>query len=683
MKYAAHPFGDQVWIDKDENPHHDFPLDKQFGQSAADHELWAELRKGRSGFADPAHPFLHQGSADLNTYKMFLETGHSLLGKGGRLGLLVPSGIYSDKGAGSLRRLFLKKSRWSHLYAFQNERFIFGAVHHSFKVAAINVEKGGVPNSLRTRFRLGPGDSPEAHELEGDIPNENGYLPVSMSEIEDFSPRSGAILEIRTPRDLEIVKKLYANGVLLGNKSPDGWNIRYATEFHMTNDSELFPPRWKWEDKGYRSDEYGHWLLGNWQPYAGAKNILQRPTGVILSADGAAAIQVNDIQGQALPLYQGVMIQQFDFSAKAWRSGTGARADWHSMDWESKRIEPQYLMSRGDFLEHGQPANRYRAGFRGIARTTDQRTLISATLPWMPCSDMLPMFVLPNSESQVALISGLNSYTCDWAQRVRQSGPRLNFFIVEELAVIRPFSAETQGPATRIAAGLSMAHTLFAREWLTLPESAVSRKVSWKQLWAVTPHERVRLRALLDAVVAELFCLSLRDFAWIMQDCDWPATWLLSKPNTRPLDPKGFWRVDKEKDPELRHSVLAQIAFHELKRSGLKEFLAMNGGEGWLLPETLRLDDYGLGHDDRAKDHQPVASALGPRFYPWQLEQSVDESWQECERHAEVLAKLLPPPDLEKITNGEGGDAVPVDLFGNPVETDLFGQPVYGKSRKR
>jgi len=215
---------------------------------------------------------------------MFLEAGHTLLRKGGRLAMLVPSSIYSDKGAGALRRLFLKKSRWSHLYAFQNERFIFVAVDHRFKVAAIQVEKGGKPDLLRTRFRLGPGDSPEPHELETDIPNENGYLLVSVSEIEEFSPHSGAILEIRTPRDLEIVKKLYANGILLGDRSPDGWNIRYTTEFHMTGDSELFPPRLKWEEKGYRPDEYGHWLLGNWQPYAGPKNILQRPTDLILSA---------------------------------------------------------------------------------------------------------------------------------------------------------------------------------------------------------------------------------------------------------------------------------------------------------------------------------------------------------------------------------------------------------------
>jgi hypothetical protein len=113
------------------------------------------------------------------------------------------------------------------------------------------------------------------------------------------------------------------------------------------------------------------------------------------------------------------------------------------------------------------------------------------------------------------------------------------------------------------------------------------------------------------------------------------------------------------------------------------KFLSQNDDEGWMVPEALRLADYDLGHDDRAKNCQPVASALGPRFYSWQLEQSAEESWEECERHAEILAKLVPPPDPEKKTNPDAGDAVAVDLFGNPIDTDLFGSPVYPKPRKR
>ena len=96
----------------------------------------------------------------------------------------------------------------------------------------------------------------------------------------------------------------------------------------------------------------------------------------------------------------------------------------------------------------------------------------------------------------------------------------------------------------------------------------------------------------------------------------------------------------------------------------------------------MRLADYGLGHDDRAKEHQPVAAALGPRFYPWQLEQSIQESWDECERHAEILDKLLPRRDVEPEFETENWVAPTVDLFGDPLPTDLFGNLITKSSRR-
>ncbi|NJR56287.1 MAG: hypothetical protein HC768_18020, partial [Acaryochloris sp. CRU_2_0] len=115
---------------------------------------------------------------------------------------------------------------------------------------------------------------------------------------------------------------------------------------------------------------------------------------------------------------------------------------------------------------------------------------------------------------------------------------------------------------------------------------------------------------------------------------------------------------DKEKDPELRHTVLSLVAFHELKEIGMDAFLNLNDGEGWMLPETLRLADYGLGHGDRAKEPQPVASRLGDRFLPWQLEGTPEESWEECDRHAENLRRLLgnPPQPLTPSPTGEEGE---------------------------
>lgn len=671
VKYIAHPCGDRVWEDKDGRKHHDFPLNKSFANSAADHAVWRKMRAGRQGYADPGHPFQYQGSADLNTYKMFLEAGYALLREGGRLGLLVPSGIYSDKGSGDLRRLFLEHSRWSHLYAFQNERFIFVAVDHRFKVAAVQVEKASRPGNLLTRFRLGPGDSPESFELETDIPDESRYLPVSVDEIEEFSPHSGAILEIRTPRDLEIVRKLYANGVLLGDKSPDGWNIRYTTEFHMTNDSKLFPPRAKWEEQGYRPDEYGHWLKGNWQAFSGGQNILRRPRGLILSADGAAAIQMEEIEDVALPLYQGGMINQLDFCAAAYRRIEGKRGfKWEPIAWESKRLEPKYLMWRSTYRESEKATHSYKLPFRSIARSTDTRTLIGSQIGNFPCGNSLAVLLANHGPLLSAL---MNSFVLDWAIRQRMAGTNLNWFVLEDLPTP---SSSKHGQLRDLANSLQLAHIGFARAW--------SRRdgKSWRSCWAVTPNERLRCRAIFESLTGLYLGLTADDFAEIVGGCDHPPDLLASDTYTRQLDTKGFWRFQKTEMPELRLAILSRLAFDDLNAKGIQGFLNQNGGQGWMVPETLRLADYGLGHDDRAREYQPVAAALGPRFYPWQLEQSVEESWEECERHAEVLARLLPETEPE-FANEEGAPVPPVDLFGNPLPTDLFGNLVTTKSTRR
>jgi len=178
-----------------------------------------------------------------------------------------------------------------------------------------------------------------------------------------------------------------------------------------------------------------------------------------------------------------------------------------------------------------------------------------------------------------------------------------------------------------------------------------------------------------------MFGLEFEDYQVILAGCDLPQQDSLKFK----LDPKGFWRNDSNKDPELRHTVLTQVAFHDLqskidensgdREAGIKAFLDQNDGEGWMLPETLRLADYGLGHDDRAKEHQPVASRLGPRFYDWQLEQDPEESWRECELHArnllgeEGFRALL--ADIEAEKRGE-----------KPTKRDALKKEPPGKKKK-
>ncbi len=94
---------------------------------------------------------------------------------------------------------------------------------------------------------------------------------------------------------------------------------------------------------------------------------------------------------------------------------------------------------------------------------------------------------------------------------------------------------------------------------------------------------------------------------------------------------------------------------------------------------NVRFSDYGLSHDDRARESQSVAARLGPHFLPWQLEKSVEESWAECERHAENLRLLLGGSEVEGEAESDDG---PTDLFGQPLQRDLFGNVVYLEGKK-
>ncbi len=166
-------------------------------------------------------------------------------------------------------------------------------------------------------------------------------------------------------------------------------------------------------------------------------------------------------------------------------------------------------------------------------------------------------------------------------------------------------------------------------------------------MWTLTASERLRIRVQLEVVYAKLLGLDALALNDILKDCDRPKSQLRRDEYTKNLSPRGFWRVDQDMQPELRLSVLAQVAFNDLQQmidaaggdrdAGIAAFLAQNQGEGWMLPETLRLADYGLGHDERAEQPQPVASRLGPRFYDWQLAQTAEESWRECRLHARNL----------------------------------------------
>ena len=659
------------------------------------HRAWRARRALRRGFSDRAHAFRYQGEGKPHTYKLFLEQMLALLRPNGRLGVIVPSNVYTDKGTTALRRHFLQHCRWEWIFGIENREKIFD-IHRSFKFCPIIVQKGGETVAIRTAFmRRSLNDWAEAERF---------ALPYGRAQVTRFSPKSLAILELRSVRDAEILDKMYRHGVLLGDDSAAGWGLKYRQgDFNMTSDSKLFPPRPQWEEQGYQPDEYGHWLKGHWhpvpagaawatgddawqrEPWRRARSILHRPEGLILSRDGRSCIRVEEIEDVALPLYEGRMIDHFDFSSKGWVSGKARSAVWRDIPWNEKVIEPQFLIGAVDAVENaGTRALRLKLGFMEIGSATNSRSMTATAICGFPCGHKIPLLEFPTETSRTLTLVGLMSgYAFDYALRQRFGALSITWSLLEECALPHGNRVEIDIIAPLVGQ-LACAGWSYGGVWdeLIRQQSVPSHS---RHQWAVTDAERLRCGAMLEALVAHFFAYEVADYAHALAGSDYAVATVRADEFTRTLDPKGFWRVDKEKDPELRHTVLAQVAFQDLQRMGLDAFLAQNNGEGWMLPEALRLSDYGLGHDDRAREPQPVASRLGPRFHAWQLEGTVEESWEECSRHAALIRAIRSHGQPVIPEDSAIPSPVPTDLLGLPIETDLFGNetPTPNARRKK
>ena len=81
------------------------------------------------------YPLLSKG--DINLYSLFVERTQKLVKPTGIVGLLVPSGIASDKSASAFFKTISTKGRLSALLDFENKKAFFPDVHASFKFCAL------------------------------------------------------------------------------------------------------------------------------------------------------------------------------------------------------------------------------------------------------------------------------------------------------------------------------------------------------------------------------------------------------------------------------------------------------------------------------------------------------------------------------------------------------------------
>lgn len=454
--------------------------------------------------------FTRQGAGDMNTWKLFLERGLRLLRDGGRLGMILPAGLATDLGAADLRRHLLADNRWEWLFTFENSRGLFD-IHRSWRFGPVVVQRGGETEALRAAFmRRDPADWAAREEC---------AVTVPRSDVLRFSPDAAVLLEFGSDDERRLLERVFAHATLV----KDVPGLTYRREFDLTNHVDLFVDAERLLAEGLVRDRHGRFVDG----------------------DGAV---------RALPLLQGVMLRSFEFPAAAWRGGRGSRADWLDLTPGEDRVVTRWGVRIEDVRERAPAALHPRLALRDVQNATNGRTFLATLVPGFPCGNTLPVLSTGDPIEDLYHVAVFTSFVVDRVLRLRMTQNHLNLFTLRELPVPRAVPEADKRALLIDAARLALVGDVFGEVRRAV---AACTGATPTELAPVTERRaRIALRAAIDARVARAFGLGPDDLRLLLRDCHRPVEALRRADVTRNLDPKGFWRVDRDLPPEERQTTM-------------------------------------------------------------------------------------------------------------------------------
>ena len=440
------------------------------------------------------YPLLARG--DLNLYSLFVERAMTLVKPDGMVGLLVPSGIASDKMAAPFFKSVATEGRLKALYDFENRRTrydttpFFPDVDSRFKFCAFVASPAPGNEPARCGFFLQ--DVSETEDPER-------CFPLSATDFARVNPNTGTAPIFRSRRDVELTAAIYERLPVLVDRSSGeivkAWPVKYTRMFDMTNDSGLFRTRSELEEKE------GAWPVGG--------NRYQSPSG------------------EWVPLYEGKMVQAFDHRAasivinpknlhrpaqpKPTELGQHRDANWSPTPqfWIPKRIATY-------------PGTGFHLGFKHVTAATNARAMIAALIPPFGAGNSFPLLAagapgLLSATSASGLLANFNSLPLDFVLRRKVQGQNLNLYLIEQLPVVplERYRAVSFGPST--------AEEIVREAVLELTYTAHDMAPFAREIGHVDDHgealppfrwdadRRVNLRAKLDALYFHLYGVTDRE----------------------------------------------------------------------------------------------------------------------------------------------------------------------------
>ena len=431
------------------------------------------------------YPLLARG--DLNLYSLFVERAMTLVKPDGMVGLLVPSGIASDKTAAPFFKSVATEGRLKALYDFENKKVFFPDVHASFKFCVFVASPRCLPDAAQCAFYL--------HAV-SEVEDPERCFPLSAEDFARVNPNTGTAPIFRTRRDGELTTAIYDRLPVLVDRSSGeqvkAWPVKYTRMFDMTNDSGLFRTRSELEEKE------GAWPVGG--------NRYQSPSG------------------EWVPLYEGKMVQAFDHRAASivinpknlHRPAQPKPATPEQHRDPNWLPDPQYWVRASECAWPSKSS--WVVGFKEITAPTNVRTFIAALFPAVGFGNKVPVLKPETSErSEWLLAANLNATVFDFVTRQKVQGQTLNLFILEQLPVV-PFERYRT-----VSFGPKTAEEIIREAVLELTYTAHDMAPFAREMGHVDDHgeilppfrwdvlRRLNLRAKLDALYFHLYGVTDRD----------------------------------------------------------------------------------------------------------------------------------------------------------------------------
>jgi hypothetical protein len=350
---------------------------------------------------------------DINTYQIFAGLVRQIVGREGRVGVIVPSGIATDYYTQDYFNAIVDNRELVSLYDFENRDEIFHGVHRSYKFCLLTLTGQGAPEQeIDFTFFLA---QPEQ------LSEEDRHFTLTREDLKNISPNTGACPTFRYKRDAELTKGVYDRVPVLWDESKSSgnrWSLRIRQGlFHMSNDSELLE-----DEEDVRSDGF------------------EELNNSVLSSNG-------DFRW---PLYEGRMLGLFDHRSTSVgtsetatvRSGTSIQSEDEDYKDPSFSASPRYWV-RPKLVDQEIPENYGRnwlIGYKDVTSPTNERTLVASFMPRLAVVYSIRIAFSTHADScrLTAFVSNLNSFVCDYLTRQSIGGVHVSDHVAKQLPVHPP-----------------------------------------------------------------------------------------------------------------------------------------------------------------------------------------------------------------------------------------------------